>query len=273
MADKAELRALQSSTMAYSLDDFRVELRQMGPNQEVVEDQDETMSLAVEDARRELNTRAKVLGSGYPFALDSLLVNADSAWVSNATYVFLLLATVLTWNGRRTGIKLFEEVVAQALGAYIGGQSLRFGSPRTPPVPANASLALNHLARRLGERRASDTSVLPTDQDMGLDAVAWKDFPDRHPGKVILFGQCATGPRWREKIGEPSLDRWRGYIAYRATPVRVFAVPWTADTALREAMHGRGAIVFDRLRIAGCVPDARVDGKLLRWCRWNLRAD
>ena len=270
LADTAELRALQDSNLTYSLDDFRIRLRQIGPSQEVVEDEEEALSLAVADARRQIRNRAQVLGSAYPFELDGLVLTANAEWTQRPAYTFLLLLTVLMWDGRRTGTALFEHVVADALGAYLGGESLRFGAPRSAPVPPNTKRALTYLARKLGERRSRDIDVRPSDKDMGLDAVAWKDLPDEDPGKVILFGQCATGSGWQSKIGELSLERWRGLIATKVTPVRVFAVPWTLDSQTRNTMQDSGSIVFDRLRIAGVRPELQRRTDVALWCRKHL---
>ena len=29
-------------------------------------------------------------------------------------------------------------------------------------------------------------------KDGGIDVIAWKDFPDKLPGKLYLLGQCAS---------------------------------------------------------------------------------
>lgn len=270
LADKAELEALDAESRTYSLEDLRIELRQQSYDSGEGQSSDESNALIIEDTRQELERRGEVLGVAYPFNLHDGVLTANQNWLDRPAYGLLLLVSALTFDGRRSGIGYFEEAVALALGSYIGGESVRFGTPRTEPVPKNPELAVDYLAQRLREPRSADLPVRSSDKDMGLDAAAWKHFPDRRRGKLILFGQCATGHSWREKIGQPNLFLWRSYVAYRVPPVQVFAIPWIPNDELWETMQAHGALVFDRLRIAAYLPEWQGTKTIIRWCREHI---
>jgi hypothetical protein len=273
LADEAELRALSSGSNIYSLEDLRTALRQYGMSTEEEEgtgaERDERLSLLVDDAARELERRASLLGTAYPFVFERMVLIAGDGAAGSA-YVFLLLMTALSFQGRRTGLIYFEEIVARALAEYIGGEYVRFGWPRRDPVPRNPEQAVDYLAERLGEQRTRGFPVRLADKDMGLDVAAWKHFPDRRRSKIVILGQCATGSNWKGKIGELNLTRWRNYINFNVKPTPVFAIPWTLDDDTWDWVESFGVVVFDRIRATFCLCNSPVAKEVRRWCRAHL---
>jgi hypothetical protein len=131
---------------------------------------------------------------------------------------------------------------------------------------------LDELALALGETRSRELKVKPgRDKDMGLDVVAWKHFPDQRRGKVVVFGQCATGENWREKLGEPDLTHWRRYIAWHVQPLRVLAVPWTIESDDWDWIEGHGLLTLDRIRASAALTPWAGPAELTQWCRERLR--
>ena len=107
----------------------------------------------------------------------------------------------------------------------------------------------------MGEGRGPRPSETLRDQmDAKLDVVAWKDFADGRPGKLILFGQCATGDDWRDKIGElPATAKWCDSWLVRVPvvdPLRVFFVPHRIPAKRWDHANRYGGVFFDRCRIA-----------------------
>src|SRR5690606_9993303 len=152
---------------------------------------------------------------------------------------------LLSWFGKDygprelDGEKLFEEDCGCAAATYLGwpSQNIKrfvFGFPRRAQ-PRGCKDALDALCRALGggigHRRGRAT--LPNQKDGKLDVVAWKDFDDRRGGKLITFGQCATGRDWPDKVTElPRSDDWCTlWMADRpgVFPLRCFYVPHRID--------------------------------------------
>lgn len=222
-------------------------------------DEDDICEAIAEDAFAELDNRFWACGGdvgGYPFRLDSsvLLPHPD---INQSAYLFMVLLSLFGKDAGPPdikGAKLFEELSAKAANEYIGGKAVVFGFPRRTE-PRGFADALDKLCRELGEggghRRRSDT---PDQKDAKLDIVVWKDFADRKAGKLIVFGQCATGNDWNEKVTElPQPSKWcqRWMIDPPAVdPIRLFFVPHRMEKDKWLGANMEGGILFDRFRIA-----------------------
>ena len=184
--------------------------------------------LAAEETFAECDRRASACGGGsYPFALETggggggaLVVKPD--W-HLSPYGFLLMCT-----------------------HYV-----RTTKDGTKNFPA----AVDDLCSRLGEGEGhSPTSNAKKQKDGKLDVVVWRHFADRRPGKLIAFGQCATGHRdWRTKLSEMQPQAFiskfiRGTIG--VLPVRLYFVPWCSPAATWRENTIDSGIIFDRCRLA-----------------------
>ena len=105
---------------------------------------------------------------------------------------------------------------------------------------------------------------------MGLDAVAWKPFPDQLSGQVMVFGACATGAKWRGKIGELILRRWESFLSFTASPALLFAVPWVPEEGDWAQIQDSGYIVFDRLRAVASIGRWSGNRNINTWCHKRL---
>jgi hypothetical protein len=143
--------------------------------------------------------------------------------------------------------------------SFLGGeQSLAnaevFGFPRRISHDGFAT-ALNRLCQRLAEGEGCRNRPTTQDQkDAKLDIVGWKSFRDKRKGRLIIFGQCATGENWYEKRTEliPTSDWCSYWMKDRPAvyPVRAFFVPHriTDRDWFETGVHG--GLLFDRCRIA-----------------------
>lgn len=205
--------------------------------------------------------RIKACGDdAYPFLLaGKSLSSKDSAFAS--IYAFLLC---LSYHGKdavsgENGAKLFEGVCAYAVGNYLGclntpAENYVFGFPRRIG-PADFVGAVDDLCHRKMCEGTPDNQVpdLHTMKDAGLDIVAWLPFPDGRSSKLILFGQCATGKRWRGKVNELLPNAWcQTWLTKdpKVTPVKAFFVPHAVSMVDWEKLGYHSGIFFDRFRIA-----------------------
>lgn len=221
-ADFLELSTLLSEDRRTSVYDYARDLR-IGNADEAVadsendgredgldDDTDESEPLA-DAAFSALDERRRCCGTGmYPFEVEDAAISTS---VNAETTVYTFLA-LLSWFGgnagptRGLGHKLFEEVCARAAAEYLGGSANNahwevFGFPRRVKKTGFKD-ALDSLCTRLGEGDSHHRGrkTLPSQKDGKLDVVAWREFADKRRGKLIFFGQCATGSNWLSKVSE-----------------------------------------------------------------------
>jgi hypothetical protein len=234
----------------------------------------------------ELEYRERVLGDSYPFRVEGrdlalYLKNGDLAEPpGRGAYISLLLMTAL----REKRLQLPEDVqatipasVAQVLQVYaclaacgyVGGEVASFGFPRADGTGFLPALERAFERFGFGTVRKSVPSGLPGNlKDGGIDIIAWRDHPDRMPGKLYLLGQCASGVNWRDKSVREYIEPLHGawFSVRPATDViPAMFIPFTAHGDLKDDskeawpatlknhiwyQEMRYGIVFDRLRIA-----------------------
>jgi len=216
---------------------------------------------AAEAAFQEITDRVDAcrgVKDGYPFALtnNAVLRRNDSI---GSVYCFLLMLSRFGHKaGGSEGAKLFEELCAEAAKSYFGidkthVRSSVFGFPRRVG-PAGFARALDALCCELGEGRGARQRPNSADQkDAKLDVVAWRSFADGRQGKLIAFGQCATGTDWKNKtteLGQP-MDWCRLWMqdTPAVPPIRMFFVPHRISETVWFQTCVNGGILFDRCRI------------------------
>lgn len=306
-ADWLELCALRDSDRNASLSDLVRELEVSGsydamsssgdtPEEEdvVVRDQvreepartegKNQYEAAADAALLEISERLAACGGNgsYPFEVgENYLALRDGT--EQSTYVFLLLLSTYGHDAGPApgeGAKLFEEVCAQAAETYLGGQqclacSRVFGFPRRLR-PRQFGPALDDLCRAMGEGQGHRERPPSKDQkDAKLDVVAWRGFPDRRPGKLIAFGQCATGENWPDKLTELQPVDWcRVWMqdTPAALPIRLFFVPHRIEERAWFQTCVHGGVLFERCRIAHLVlsPPPELVSRVTDWSRFVL---
>jgi hypothetical protein len=291
-ADFFEISALLSPAGSYSIQEFAQALR-IGNATETVEDSltceddyeiDDPSEGITQAAFDEIDERRRHFGGmceHYPFdsTESTLTLRPDAA---KSVYAFLAL---LSYCGKDAGPKetdaekIFERICQRAAQTYLGGadsgrtQSVVFGFPRRDLSPA-FSEALDELCQLLGEGQAGRKERPPFkhQKDAKVDIVSWIEFQDRRPGKLISFGQCATGRKWKDKINElPDTAKWCSQWMKDSplvSPLRSFFVPHRVERDDWD-LHGRyGGILYDRCRIASLAIGVHDD---LRdeWTNWS----
>ena len=247
-------------------------------------------SFSTDQVFDELEFRADVLKEHYPFELNL----KDHNWhlspapkshdpeikAARISYLFCLLISAvrdgtLPADDRDTLSKaiphLFQEISAKAACGLLGGHVISFGWPR--PDGSTFHSALKDVSKQLKLGKPLESVPLWSkgqEKDAGIDVIAWRDFPDKQPGKMVLFGQVASGNDWTEKPIKNAMTLFWGWFSRRPTEhfIPAIFIPFpqhhgctgrndeafgcVADSEAwrREQQFG---LVIDRLRIAGVV--------------------
>lgn len=231
----------------------------------------------------ELQYRQRVLGDAYPFTVNRRplgLVRVDDvkSVPGRVIYLFCLLASAIRENRIQPAIvtrsaasgiaNLFQVCACLAAGGYTAGEVVSFGFPR--PTSTGFLSALRAGYERFGAgsvRREVPPGFPVSAKDEGIDVIAWRDHPDRMPGKLYLLGQSASGVDWEEKSVVDRVDQFHGW--FTQPPARHWLpsmfIPFTLHRDLSDdpmvafdemlankflRQEARYGIVFDRLRIA-----------------------
>lgn len=209
----------------------------------------------------ELEMRERAAPNAYPFQIDPYgVLRLRSNWTNFPSYVFCLCLSYFDWvtfrKGESRSSKLFEELSCLAAAKYFGGQAVNFGAPRVQ-LPSSFSMAIDQLCVLIGEGDGYRVHSDLQPQDDKLDVVVWKDSPDRLPGKLLVFGQCAAGKKWSAKLTEMQADEFAEFWIRNGTyskAIRSFFIPHRVKGGVGSGRWDYavtyGGIFFDRCRIA-----------------------
>lgn len=303
-ADWLELRALQARSRTVSIREYIRDLGIAGTADGVNGEEPSSFDFnddvmceqKAEDAFAEIDDRVRACSGSYPFEILDENVLQIRPGREKCVYSFMALLSRFGKDAGPPGLggaQLFEDLCARAMETYLGGGPSRpshdtasvasvracvFGFPRRV-LPAGFADALDQLCADLGEGSPhKGRQNLPRKKDDKLDIVAWKEFGDRRPGKLIAFGQCATGRKWREKISElPQPHKWcQNWMRElpAVDPVRSFFVPHRVEFNEWIETCLYGGLLFDRCRIAQLTIgiDKRLASDLNKWTRHVLAA-
>lgn len=242
---------------------------------------EEELQACEAEVHEELGWRERVLGRLYPFRLETSGTNwrlsrapaprDESVRAGRSFYRFCLLVSALRDERipdrdlTKQAEREFEQVARTGAGT-LGGDAIAFGSPREDGASFRA--ALEDVGSRLGWTPHQDNPLWSSgkEKDAGVDVIAWRDFPDRRPGRVVLLGQAATGRGWGEKGVNPS--EFLSWFSYPRPGdcLRALFTPFPQhhacggqkghpfeDVARAEAWKRERSLglVVDRLRIVG----------------------
>jgi len=285
-ADWLELKALRNKDKNSSLQDLVQEIRRSGSTDaldpaesidEITDTGSQHSQLVAEEALNELSDRVDACGkpdSAYAFEVYRQYIQLRPRH-QQSVYTFLLLLSRFGKDAGPDGVDavaLFEELSAFAAREYFGGsaggaQSYLFGFPRRVD-PRGFRDALDRLSRQMGEGGGCRDRPKRKDQkDAKLDVAVWRGFDDGRAGKLVGFGQCATGNDWPGKTSELQPDgfikKWL-HEPLTVDPVRLFFVPFRVEQQVWAETCIDGGILLDRCRISALT--ARIGKDLRRQC-------
>lgn len=281
LADWLELSALISASKSSSRVALERALRCSSVFQSKGSGEDEKLDEVLLQVFQELEARAIAAGDGYPFSTDSSVLRLRSAKSRDfSAYFFCLILSYFGWKQKKDAPinpwKLFEELSRVAAGQYIHGDCYWFAlrgkdsGAKKPDVKAFEK-AINELCVHLGEGTDFAGKATLNSQDDNVDLVAWREFRDKRPSKLVMFGQCASGANWTEKVDElqPNIfwDQWMRES--KVSPlIRSFYMPHRLPVSEWDYYARRTGILFDRCRIALCTAKDKTiltDKRYLEW--------
>ncbi len=256
LADWLELCALISPDGGSSSGDLESALNTAGLLDGAGSEAIQQKALEVFD---ELEDRAKAAQSGYPFKVRAPSLQLIGDWREHPAYVFCLCLSYFSYKQKKGSTdqprRWFEHLSRDAVKHYLGGDALRFGSPRhEKEIPKSFQKAIEHICKQLNEGKGYKSGGLPERKDDALDIVAWKHFPDGLPGKLILFGNCASEKDWEgskksDLTPEPFCKDWM-LEPLSCQIVKTLFIPHRFDRRRLAPLSRRAGIIFDRCRIA-----------------------
>jgi len=252
-ADWMEISAIANSRFRCSGKDLA---RTLSPLAEEFEepDQDELLGLAdveesmlnrrdeewLGDVLEEIQFRADALRECYPFKVVRVANDWWIEWQKSDAVPQVLYEVCLVITAARDGIispqpdrldGILQLAAYLTAGSLIKGESHWMGFPRPDGTGFKASLetCLKRMGYRNVELRPPPWTYR-NDQDAGIDIISWKGFADQLPGRLVVFGQVASGRnQWKDKSVKPFLDAdigpWLG-VFRPGTLIEAMFVPW-----------------------------------------------
>lgn len=257
LADWLEFHALSSPDGNASYIDLERVLRREG----IIElGDDEAIISIIQNVSFEFDRRAMAAERAYPFKLGDRGISLRGTIERFAAYIFCLCISLIDdkhLDKKPYPRRMFEYLSCEAAKNFVGGNVIRFGSPRHPPdLPKEFHLAVSEVCRYIGEGIQFRGGKTASSKDDGVDVVAWRDFPDQTDGKILLLGNCASGRDWSSKLTELNphgfCENWLFEIpvSLRSGLIKAFFVPRRIDTNMWKKVSRDAGIVFDRCRIA-----------------------
>ena len=276
VADWVELEALYSDDGSFSFEALRSQIDTDGTLFEEEAERGQPDMLPHErsegvaaSALLEIDRRSVIAGRAYPFDKRGGLLQLRPHFRRCIPYIFCLLAADRdSYDRADTRLPmLFEHLTREALAEYLGGNAVRFGTPRDT-MPRGINDAITELSRLTGATRVGVFPVNATDNDLGLDVVAWKDFPDRYISKVEVYMQCGTGEDWRCKKHDCDLAKWQAVLMCSNDRLKGLAIPYVVADERMWRREAWGVLFMDRLRIASVLRDKKLPDDKYHWWRW-----
>ena len=260
-ADWLELSAVHRADHSSSRGDIEGALRLSG-----YQDGQEAIENRCNDVFFELLDRSSSAGEAYPFTVMPSLLEAKGAVDDYPAYFFCLCLSYAGWNKKKgqgqIAARMFEDLSCVAAKAYIGGDVARFAYQRKggkSGLPKGFREAIAGLAIGLAEGEGCVHAPARSTKDDALDVVAWRHFPDRQAGKLLLVGQCASGEDWVGKLNDlnpiATTNEWM--IRPIISPMlRAMFIPHRIRREEWERCSRRAGVIFDRCRLAHWVHSA-----------------
>lgn len=269
LADWLEIVALTAPDRNSSRGDLERAIRRAGLFDGQGEDAINSICLLVFS---ELERRSLASPKAYPFTIKASLLQLKKDWRRFPGYVFCLCLSYFGLE-KPTGKKgkkgkakkapkkshperLFEHLSREAARAYLGGGAVRLAFPRdVKELPKSFGEAIHkvcqeHICEGDGFRKREGAK--PNDDT--VDIIAWKDFVDRLPGKMLMFGQCAAGKNWDgEKLSSMNPDAFCEEWMLDQPPsqlVKSLFIPHRVSKDVHSKYTRKAGIIFDRCRIA-----------------------
>ena len=221
LADWLELEAFSSDDQSANIFLLR-DLKDLTQDAEAedIGDFDADTDAIISRVTDELQQRARVLDSAYPFRVNeagTILTLEGVGNVGATAYMFCLLMSHVSNSPllekldlnteARSGRDLFQICATLSAAGWCGGPSISFGWPRSDRSSFVEKLRRVYTEFGDGTPRSEPMPGAPTHiKDGGIDVIAWRRPNDALPGTLYLLGQVASGQNWRDKTVVKDID-------------------------------------------------------------------
>ena len=216
LVDWIEFKALSNEFLTYKLSDLRSLHEEL---EDTVDDdisfQDNLDESKLDEVFSEISLRESSLDDAYPFKLDNntyelIASKPEETTLGGWIYMYCLIVshakpdTVLkTSIGLTNSDKRRDhlQVAATYAAGAVLGNAVSFGFPRpeqTEILQAIKTVFTEHIKEGRCLDQPKD-GCLTHSKDAGIDVIAWMSFFDNLPGRLIMYGQVASGYNWKEK--------------------------------------------------------------------------
>ena len=218
----------------------------------------------VRDVFNLLEQRYVSFGNDYPFVCtnESLLLQ-NNLNDKKKVYIFLLLASNLNlFKDFQSDLTTEFELMSQkALKNYLPAANVK-GFGKNTEFSGYVCDKIRQLAKMMNlhtnEEYLKTISAKGT-QDLGLDIVGWLPFNDNIGNYISIFGQCACGKNWNEKLNETR--RYNNFLnPYLSKFIHSLFIPYSLinynDSNFYEHHEfGEPVLLFERKRILTLISD------------------
>jgi hypothetical protein len=243
-------------------------------------DQDLAYGIA-EEGWTEIRNRVRHSGVSSAYRMHDKTVEPTAPWQSDPVRSFLIVLSLAPlypkWAEacRAVGDQglLFERVSARACKEIFREWTI-YEAGWSAAGPKTVSDIVADMVGTLGVRgnaNLGDWAPIHA-KDGGLDLICFRAFPDLRECVPWYAIQCASGSNWKEKLHQPSTNKWKTYLDSSFEPTRALMIPFVVD---RESMMQRSLDIcgplFDRTRLLSVgqgIQDWMDDIKteLVDWC-------
>ncbi|MCL6243402.1 hypothetical protein M5F04_02270 [Acinetobacter sp. ANC 7200] len=218
------------------------------------------------DLSTEINYRAQLLGSSYPFIINGSSVKLRDS-NTNLFYIFCLIISRSKLKAKKGETahnqfmaRLFEKITLKLIQKSLGHYAFshHFGFPREDGLGiVDAMKQLKPILKLDYEMNVQllDYNVrdLTKQKDLGIDQIIWVKRPDlRNHSHLFLLGQCACGQDYTEKYHDIDLKKLEGYFRpfTYVQPVKMMSIPFIlSDQEIRRVSSSAGWL-FDRVSLS-----------------------
>ena len=256
LADWLELSTIESTSSVSSVAAIEQAIRAAeGP------DMSEDIEQSIGGVMTEIELRSNAADVAYPIDVAGDTLTLKDNWPVYLPYVFCLVLSYFGFVNPQARSRTvyperwFEHLSRNAAQSYMSGPAVRFGWPRDPQeIPASFPKAVDYICQNtIKEGIGYKSAPIPDDKDAGIDVIACHSFPDNLPGRIILFGQCAAGRGWDQKVNDLQpkvfISEWLK-DSPRSPFVKALFIPHCIERHHLEHNTRHAGIIFDRCRTA-----------------------
>lgn len=205
-------------------------------------------------------SRAALLGDTYPFLVSSGEIKPRNMTVGAGLgraecYLFHLLFAGLQSTEISPEARHFFEIESkELLHDFFGGEAFHFGWTVLNAAKGKIQARIEEFCEEcsMGWKPRRPVLVPATQNDLGIDAIIWKQPADRRENAVVVVGQCASGRNWDTKLDSNAANLLTDCL--EATPsgpiIYCLLTPYQIpDGAWRLSARSLNGLLFDRLRM------------------------